>query len=214
MTNKVALITGITGMVGSHLLDYLYSNTDWDIHGIYRWRSPLNNIQHHMHVINSGGRIKLHLGDITDISSLHPILSLVKPDYVFHLAAQSYPKTSFTSAQDTFTTNIQGTENVLSSVREHSPQAVVHVCSSSEVFGRVPKEFVPINEDCRFHPASPYAISKCGMISLVDITQRYGINTQITRMFTHTDLEEVMFSWNLLCKTDCINRKELSSSSC
>ena len=187
MTNKVALITGITGMVGSHLLDYLYSNTDWDIHGIYRWRSPLNNIQHHMHVINSGGRIKLHLGDITDIASLHPILSSVKPDYVFHLAAQSYPKTSFTSAQDTFATNIQGTENVLSAVREHSPEAVVHVCSSSEVFGRVPKEFVPINEDCRFHPASPYAISKCGT-DLIGryYAEAYGINTQITRMFTHT----------------------------
>ena len=101
-------------MVGSHLLDYLYSNTDWDIRYLSLEKS-LNNIQHHMHVINSGGG-SLHLGDITDISSLHPILSLIKADYVFHLTAQSYPKTSFTSAQDTFATNIQGTENVLSSV--------------------------------------------------------------------------------------------------
>ena len=187
MTNQVALITGITGMVGSHLLDYLYSNTDWDIHGIYRWRSPLNNIKQYMHVINSDGRIKLHLGDITDISSLHPIFSSVKPDYVFHLAAQSYPKTSFSSAQDTYATNIQGTENLLNSIRCHSPNAVVHVCSSSEVFGRVPKEYVPINEDCRFHPASPYAISKCGT-DLIGryYAEAYGINTQITRMFTHT----------------------------
>jgi GDPmannose 4,6-dehydratase len=63
----------------------------------------------------------------------------------------------------------------------------VHVCSSSEVFGRVPKEYVPINEDCRFHPASPYAISKCGT-DLIGryYAEAYGINTQITRMFTHT----------------------------
>jgi len=119
--------------------------------------------------------------------SLQDIFSTNKFDYVFHLAAQSYPSTSFTSPNDTYITNITGTENILKSIQIHSPNAVVHVCSSSEVFGRVSPEFVPIVEDCRFHPASPYAISKCG----TDLIGRYyaeafGINTQITRMFTHT----------------------------
>ena len=69
----------------------------------------------------------------------------------------------------------------------HSPHAVVHICSSSEVFGRVPKERVPIDENENFHPASPYAISKAGTDLLGRFyAEAYGINTQTTRMFTHT----------------------------
>ena len=68
-----AFITGITGMVGSHLLDYLIENTDWEIHGLIRWRSPLNNIAHHVNLINQSKRIILHYGDICDYSSLEKI---------------------------------------------------------------------------------------------------------------------------------------------
>ena len=109
MSKKRALITGITGMVGSHLTDFLLKNTDWDIYGLYRWRSPLDNIEHLLPRINNKERIYLLYGDLRDYSSLEKAIKEAKPNFVFHLAAQSYPSTSFTSPLDTFDTNIIGT---------------------------------------------------------------------------------------------------------
>ncbi|MDR3423612.1 MAG: GDP-mannose 4,6-dehydratase [Alphaproteobacteria bacterium] len=188
MTTKRALITGITGMVGSHLADYLLENTDWEIIGMCRWRSPLDNIEHHVARINAKDRIGLLYGDLRDYHSIHDVFSRSKPDYVFHLAAQSYPKTSFESPLDTFDTNIQGTANVLEAMRKLDlKNAITHVCASSEVFGRVPKEKLPIDEECTFHPASPYAISKVGT-DLIGryYAEAYGMTVMTTRMFTHT----------------------------
>lgn len=184
---KTALITGITGMVGSHLADYLLRETDWDIVGLARWRSPLDNINHLADQINRKDRIRLVYGDLRDYLSIHQAVLDSKPNYVFHLAAQSFPKTSFDSPLDTLETNVQGTASVLEAVRKLAPKAVVHVCSSSEVFGRVPAEKLPIDEECTFHPASPYAISKVG----TDLLGRYyaeafGMTVMTTRMFTHT----------------------------
>src|SRR5271170_2767487 len=109
------------------------------------------------------------------------------PDYVFHLAAQSYPQTSFTAPLDTLDTNIQGTERLLGALRRFSPKAVIHVCASSEVFGRVSADKLPIDEECTFHPASPYAISKVGT-DLIGryYAEAYGMTIMTTRMFTHT----------------------------
>jgi GDPmannose 4,6-dehydratase len=182
-----ALITGITGMVGSHLADYLLEKTDWEIVGLQRWRSPLDNIGHLLERANRGDRLKLVYGDLRDTLSIDKVISEAKPDYVFHLAAQSFPKTSFDAPLDTLDTNIQGTTRVLEAVRQHCPNAIVHVCSSSEVFGRVPKEKLPIDEECTFHPASPYAISKVGT-DLVGrfYAEAYGMTVMTTRMFTHT----------------------------
>src|ERR1700760_1149196 len=184
---KRALITGITGMVGSHLLDYLIANTDWEIHGMIRWRSPLDNISSHLDGINTGQRIKLHYADLRDTMAIQNCVQAARPDYVFHLAAQSYPQTSFTAPLDTLDTNIQGTERLLGALRRFAPEAIIHVCASSEVFGRVPREKLPINEECTFHPASPYAISKVGT-DLVGrfYAEAYGMTVMTTRMFTHT----------------------------
>jgi GDP-mannose 4,6-dehydratase len=182
-----AFISGITGMVGSHLADYLIENTDWDIHGLIRWRSPLDNISQQIKEINSKKRIKLFYGDLRDSMSVDDAIKSSKPDYVFHLAAQSFPKTSFTAPLDTLETNVQGTVRILEAVKNHAPKAITHVCSSSEVFGRVPREKLPIDEECNFHPASPYAISKVGT-DLVGrfYAEAYGLTTLTTRMFTHT----------------------------
>lgn len=184
---KIALITGITGMVGSHLADYLLQETDWNIVGMARWRSPLDNIKSLIPQINGSGRIQLLYGDLRDTLSIDRVVELSKPHYVFHLAAQSYPLTSFDAPLDTLETNIQGTVRVLEALKKHQPQAVIHVCASSEIFGRVSKDKLPINEDCGFHPASPYAISKVG----TDLVGRYyaeafDMNVMTTRMFTHT----------------------------
>jgi len=112
-------------------------------------------------------------------------VELSNPDYVFHLAAQSYPQTSFISPIETLQTNIIGTTNLLEALKHKD--AKIHVCSSSEIFGKVPKDKLPINEECSIHPASPYAISKVG----TDLIGRYyaeahGMKVMITRMFTHT----------------------------
>ena len=187
MPKKRALITGITGMVGSHLVDYLLENTDWDVWGMARWRSPMDNITQHIHRINSKDRLQLIYGDLRDTLSIFHVVETVRPDYVFHLAAQSFPRTSFDSPLDTLDANIQGTNRVLEALKRHRKDAVIHVCASSEVFGRVPKEKLPIDEDCTFHPASPDAISKVGT-DLVGrfYAEAYNMTVMTTRMFTHT----------------------------
>lgn len=182
-----ALITGVTGMVGSHLVDFLVERTDWEIYGLARWRSSLANLTTHLNRINRGDRIHLLYGDLSDLVSLEPAVREAAPDYVFHLAAQSDPKTSFSAPIDTLKTNILGTANLLEALRAHAPGAVIHICASSEVFGRVSKDKLPIREDCTFHPASPYAISKVGTDLLGRLYgEAYGMTTMTTRMFTHT----------------------------
>jgi len=184
---KTALITGITGMVGSHLTDYLLQHTDWNIVGMARWRSPTENIKHLIPEINTGRRLRLEMGDLKDGISLSRVVQDSKPDFVFHLAAQSYPKTSFDAPLDTLDTNVQGTTRLLESLKTFAPNAVVHVCASSEVFGRVPASKLPIDEECSFHPASPYAISKVGTDLIGRFyAEAYGMTVVTTRMFTHT----------------------------
>jgi len=183
-----AFITGITGMVGSHLTDFLLANTDWKIYGLARWNEPFDNLEHLIEEINKKDRIEIIYGDLNDLASLINAVDKAKPNYVFHLAAQSYPQTSFDAPIETLQTNILGTANILEALRK-SPykDAIIHVCASSEVFGRVPKEKLPINEECSFHPASPYAISKVGT-DLVGryYAEAYGMTIMTTRMFTHT----------------------------
>ena len=175
-------------MVGSHLADYLLEKTNWIIHGMCRWRSSHSNVDHLLPMVNKQDRIFFHYADICDFISLQNVIEKVEPDYVFHLAAQSYPKTSFSAPIDTFNTNIIGTENLLEALRKHRDiDPWIHVCSSSEVFGRVSKENIPIKEDCSFHPASPYAISKIGTDLIGRFhAEAYNQKVIVTRMFTHT----------------------------
>lgn len=190
-----ALITGVTGMVGSHLTDFLLSNTDWDVYGVCRWRSPLDNVEHLLERVNNKDRVFFEYADLNDEMSLIKVIHDIKPDYVFHLAAQSYPLTSFTAPIDTLTTNIVGTCRLLEAIHlemreDENYKPIIHVCASSEVFGKIAKEKIPengINEECPFDPASPYAISKVG----TDLLGRYyadayGMTVMTTRMFTHT----------------------------
>jgi|TARA_R110000824_G_scaffold15247_3_gene64271 GDP-mannose 4,6-dehydratase len=184
---KRALITGITGMVGSHLVDYLFENTDWEIHGMVRWNDDMKNICHLSEHINNKNRIYLHNGDLNDFASLVSVVNNSKPDYIFHLAAQSYPKTSFDSPLETLKTNIIGTCSILEVIRLSSYNPIIHICASSEVFGRVSKDELPIHEDVRFHPASPYAISKVGTDLIGRFyAEAYDMCVMTTRMFTHT----------------------------
>jgi GDPmannose 4,6-dehydratase len=182
------LITGVLGMVGSHMVDFLLEKTNIKIYGFCRWNESMDNIEHLTEEINKKDRIHLIYGDLNDYSSILNAIEISKPQFVFHLGAQSYPQTSFDSLIETLQTNIIGTANLLEAIRK-SPyrDAHIHVCASSEIFGRVPKEKLPINEECSLHPASPYAISKVG----TDLIGRYygeayKMMVMTTRMFTHT----------------------------
>src|SRR3989338_3248787 len=106
-----ALITGITGFVGSHLAEFLLSKGDM-VFGTFRWRSPRDNIRHLM------GKITLVNCELTDLSSVMNCLDKVRPDVIYHLAAQSYVPVSFDLPASTLQTNIIGTLNVLEAVRK------------------------------------------------------------------------------------------------
>jgi len=181
------LITGFTGMVGSHLADHLLAHSDWEIHGLLRWNDDLTNVDHLLPRINDKDRVGLVYGDLNDHPSLERAIAATRPDYVFHLAAQSYPQTSFSAPIETLQSNILGTAALLEAIHHAGRQPVVHVCASSEVFGRVPRQYLPIGEDTPFHPASPYAISKVGTDLLGRFyAEAYGMCVMTTRMFTHT----------------------------
>lgn len=183
--NKV-LITGITGFVGSHLADYILEKfSKVKIIGLARWRSPTENITHIL------DKITLMYGDLVDLPSLKTLLFEEKPDVIFHLAAQSYVPYSYTAPIATFEANIIGTCNLLETVKElkisSNYDPIIHICSSSEVYGQVQKGETPIKENNAFRPASPYAVSKVAEDMLAkQYWDSWKIKTLRTRMFTHT----------------------------
>lgn len=176
------LITGITGFVGSHLAEYILSlNEGHKIYGLCRWRSPKDNLE------KIYDKVELVDGDLVDLSALIRHIQKLKPDVIFHLAAQSYVLTSFDAPIQTLLTNAIGTVNLLEAIRIAEIDPVIHVCSSSEVYGQVSKADLPIKEDCPFRPASPYAVSK---VTEDMLAYQYWLSHKIrsirTRMFTHT----------------------------
>ena len=187
---QVALITGFTGQVGSQLADFILENTKNDVVGMMRWQEPLDNVYHLTTRINEKDRIKISYADLNDYSSMFALLKKEKPNFIYHLAAQSFPRTSFDIPIETLQTNIIGTANLLECIKslkeseEYDP--VVHICSSSEVYGKA-KKGEALDEDSKFHGASPYSISKIGTDYLGQFYgEAYGIKTFVTRMGTHT----------------------------
>lgn len=183
---KKVLITGITGFVGSHLAEYILQNhPDAVVLGLVRWRSPKENITK---ILN---KITLCYGDLQDLPSLQTIIKEHAPDIIFHLAAQSYVDFSFLAPVATLQANVIGTANLLEAVRKLKAEAgydpVIHICSSSEVYGQVRENEVPITEENPFRPASPYAVSKVAEDMLgLQYWLSWKIKTIRTRMFTHT----------------------------
>ena len=183
---KSVFITGITGFVGSHLADYvLLRHPQLTVVGMVRWRSPKDNVRH---ILNN---ITLEYGDLLDPASIKRILEKYRPDIIFHLAAQSYVDFSFLVPKATLEANIIGTCNLLEAVKNLKYSSgydpIIHICSSSEVYGQVRNDEIPIQETNPFRPASPYAVSKVGedMLAL-QYWLSWKIKTIRTRMFTHT----------------------------
>jgi len=174
------LISGATGFVGSHLTDYILENhPEAEVFGLKRWRSPLDNISHCL------DKIKLYDGELRDLSSLIFVLEQIKPDKIFHLAAQSYVPFSYVAPVDTLTTNIIGTTNLLEAIRITKQGPLIHICSSSEVYGQ--PLYTPMDEKHPTQPISPYGVSKLGEERIAwSYWKAYGMKVVITRMFTHT----------------------------
>ena len=181
-----ALITGITGFVGSHLAEYILNEQPGvEVVGLVRWRSPKDNVQGVL------DRITLRYGDLHDLPSLMALLGELRPEIIFHLAAQSYVDFSFIAPIDTLQTNVIGTANLLDAVRQlkqaHGYDPIIHICSSSEVYGQVREDEVPIRETNPLRPASPYAVSKVGEDMLAfQYWTSWKVRTLRSRMFTHT----------------------------
>ncbi len=177
-----ALITGITGFVGSHLAEYLLEK-NYEVFGSVRWRSKRDNIAH----LEAAKSITLIETDIKDPLSVRQTISEARPDEVYHLAAQSFVPASWAAPAETLDTNIQGQLNVLEAVREVVPDATVHVVGSSEEYGLVFPDEVPIDEDQPLRPLSPYGVSKVAQDLLGwQYFRSFGMNVVRTRAFNHT----------------------------
>lgn len=174
-----AMITGVTGFVGSHLAEHLLARGD-EVYGTVRWRSRLDNISH------IKDKIKLIETDIRDSYSIEKAIKAAEPDVVFHLAAQSFVHTSFHAPQETLTTNIVGTVNLLEAVRSCGSDPVVQIAGSSEEYGLAYPHEMPIKETNPLRPLSPYGVSKVAedMIAF-QYHKSYGVKSVITRAFNH-----------------------------
>lgn len=177
---KRALITGIAGFVGSHLAELLLSKGDYEVYGIDMPKSKDGNI---LHIKN---KIKFFEADIKDLPSMYELIKQIEPHYIFHLAAQPVVPYSYTAPHETLTTNIIGSLNILESIRKNNFDSVIHFAGTSEEYGLVKEEEIPIKENNPLRPQSPYSISKVAMSNLaVQYHRSYGLKTVITRAFNH-----------------------------
>ena len=174
------LITGVTGFAGSHLAEFCLKNNH-EVCGVRRWRSRTENIEH------IAGDIELIEADIRDADSVRSALIQAAPDYIFHLAAQSFVPTSWNAPTETLTTNIVGQVNIFESMRHLGLDCPIQLACSSEEYGMVFPDEVPIKETNPLRPLSPYAVSKVTQDLLAyQYQQSYGIKTVRTRAFNHT----------------------------
>ena len=174
------LVTGVTGFAGSHLVDYMLSRGDCEIVGIQRWRSRTENIEHF------ADKITLLECDLRDASSTRDTLEKVRPEWIFHLAAQSFVPTSWTAPSESLHTNILGQVNLFEAVRRLDLKCRIQLACSSEEYGMVFPSEVPIKETNPLRPLSPYAVSKVAQDLLgYQYWMSWKLDSVRTRGFNH-----------------------------
>lgn len=179
-SGKRVLITGITGFAGSHLADYLLEN-GYDVYGIARCRSKMENIEH------IKDRVTLVNADIKDGYSLIKVFKDIRPDYCFHLAAQSFVLESWNSPLETMSNNALGTINVLEAIRQSAGDCLIQLAGSSEEYGLVYPDETPIKETNPLRPMSPYGVSKVATDKLGCLYyMSYNLHVVVTRAFNHS----------------------------
>ncbi|MHB8055228.1 MAG: GDP-mannose 4,6-dehydratase [Candidatus Aminicenantales bacterium] len=178
------LITGITGFAGSHLAEYILAHHPGvKVHGTVRWRSRMENIA----PLVRKGKVTLHEADLKDMSSLRKALQASVPDRIFHLAAQSYVPASWKLPAETFAINAVGQINLFEAILAEKLEPRIQIAGSSEEYGMVLPNEVPMKETNLLRPLSPYAVSKVAQDLLgYQYWQSYRIPIVRTRGFNHT----------------------------
>ncbi len=175
------LVTGIRGFVGAHLAEFLLAKKGIQIHGIAR-PSSKNHLQRKI-----SNKVIFHSGELRNASSVERILKKIRPDWVFHLAAQSFVPFSWDAPEETLTNNIMGQLNLLEALRRFKLRSRVHIAGSSEVYGKVEADEIPIKETNALRPLSPYAVSKAAQDLLAyQYHQSFQMDLVRTRAFNHT----------------------------
>ena len=176
------LITGGTGFVGSHMIDYILDNeVDVRIYATKRWMEDTKNLDH-----IDDERFQFIDCDLIDGMSVQRAIEISKPNKVFHFAAQSFPEVSFKIPVITLQTNVIGTTHLFESIKDSRYNPTIVSISSSEVYGNPNEDEIPITEDNPIRPANPYSISKVGHDLMSQYYHKaYGMKIITTRMFSH-----------------------------
>ena len=180
MSDMRVLITGITGFVGSHFAEFLLGQ-GVEVVGSLRWRSKTENIEH------LRDRITLIESDLRDLLSVRTVLEQARPDCVVHLAAQSFVAASWQTPVETFHTNVVSQMNLLEGLRQLRRDARFLVIGSSEEYGLVEPDELPVREMNPLRPLSPYAVSKVAQDLMgFQYFKSYGLHIVRARAFNHT----------------------------
>ena len=175
------LITGVTGFVGSHMVDYILENTEDKIYATKRWMEDTKNVDH-----IDDERFEFIDCDLLDGLSIKRAVEISKPDKVFHFAAQSFPEVSFKTPVITLQTNTIGSTHLFESIKESEYNPVIVSVSTSEVYGMPTQDEIPIKENNPIRAANPYSISKVGHDLMSQYYYNaYGMKIITTRMFSH-----------------------------
>ena len=181
--SKVVLITGITGQDGSYLAELLLTK-GYEVHGIVRRVALENEVYRVWRIRKILDDITLHSASLESYASLFKIVQKVKPDEVYHLAAQSYVTYSFEDEFSTLNSNINGTHYILSAAKELNSNLKFYFAGSSEMFGKVKQ--IPQDENTPFHPRSSYGISKtAGYYLTRNYREAYKLHASAGILFNH-----------------------------
>lgn len=180
---KVALITGVSGSGGSYLAEHIVGHCPGvAVHGIARWHSTSADVN----LAAIADRVTVHECDLTDFSAVFRVLQAVRPDAIFHIASHANVRASFINPLAVLQNNIMGTANLFEAIRLTGQTPWIQLCSTSEVYGQVLPEEVPVTENQPIRASSPYAVSKVAQ-DLLGLTyfRSYQMKIVRTRMFAY-----------------------------
>lgn len=177
---KTALVTGITGMLGSHVAEALLER-GYEVHGVVRPRSNVRNVAAFQ------SKVKMVTAELTDPWRVLRLVQKLKPDFIFHFAAQAFNSLSFEQPAETLHTNLMSTLHILEAVRELKLSSRIIIAGSSTVYGASTEEWDgPVPEEAALKPVSPYGVSKAATEMLaLSYARAHGLHVIVPRFFIH-----------------------------